>query len=210
MISAEELDAALKTGDPIQTAMTGWRWWELSDGWLRSPFQHPHAERLSSAALERSFIWPRREFRPICPRNGEHVPPVADCTCGVYFSPRPYDIFWAAEKARELDMDYAGQGFRPDSPLVVGLLEFKPPIYVYLDRFNQFGWEGRAAGATIKRLFISDAILPPAHARPEDKWRAQSLLGLLKTRYRVPITAGRPEGVELFRGTMGSGKRWAP
>ncbi len=59
----------------------------------------------------------------------------------------PTTFFWAAEKkARELDMDYAGQGFRPDSPLVVGLLEFKPPIYVYLDRFNQFGWEGRAAG----------------------------------------------------------------
>ncbi|WP_131536257.1 hypothetical protein [Mycolicibacterium aromaticivorans] len=87
-------------------------------------------------------------------------------------------------------------GMQPRSGvrLVVGQLTFKPPIIfrrnvpLYVGRSDDavaYKLEGRAAGATIEKLWISGG-------QESHNWESVRTKSTAKARYRVPVVLGLP------------------
>ncbi|KDF01939.1 hypothetical protein Y900_024170 [Mycolicibacterium aromaticivorans JS19b1 = JCM 16368] len=167
------------------TVMTGWRYWFMLDEWLYSP--HPSNRGRRSEVV----LWPRRDFRPSCPIHPNHVPPVDDCSCGVYFATDLADIL---SMATLISGGVGGMQPRSGVRLVVGQLTFKPPIIfrrnvpLYVGRSDDavaYKLEGRAAGATIEKLWISGG-------QESHNWESVRTKSTAKARYRVPVVLGLP------------------
>jgi hypothetical protein len=163
----------------------GWRYWWLrtEDGMLFSPHGIPAA---GAPFGKRSLVaWPGPRYRPVCPEDQDHVPPVPSCLCGVYFAPHLLDVLGMAQQLR-LGVE-ATQKPSADFLLAVGRLTFTDPVVFGQDHVDPLMAEGRAAAATIKRLWVLDDWIP------DDLHLRLRVTTSLKNRYRVPVVIGRPE-----------------
>ncbi|KDF01940.1 hypothetical protein Y900_024175 [Mycolicibacterium aromaticivorans JS19b1 = JCM 16368] len=163
------------------TRLTGWRFWVLRDDWLYSPYaparQPPHLETVT--------LWRGRSLRPVCPAVSRHVPPVGGCTCGVYFAMHLRDILATVERWRTS----TGPNSIDTAQHVVGRVSFTPPVLFEHDTGGgAFTLEGRAAAATIERLWFDDRTI----YSPRRNWERSRIQNILQARYRVPVSVGLP------------------